>query len=141
MYRLLYSLVVLFASLYSTFAAPLPLEEGTAENLVERSSQTHKGRGTWFNVGRGNCGLEDTNVDPIVAISKTMYDQNNGGNCNQWIEIKYGGKNVYAKIRDSCQSCGYYDIDMSPATFKGLTSLATGQIEVSWSFMNKSWRP
>jgi len=139
MYRFLHSLVVLFATLYSTFAAPLPLEEGSAEKLMARSN--YKGRGTWFDVGLGNCGLEDTNSDPIVAISKTLYDQNNGGNCNQWIKINYGGKSVHAKIRDSCQSCGYYDLDMSPATFKGLSSLGTGQIEVSWNFMAKSWKP
>lgn len=33
--------------------------------------------------GLGNCGLEDVNTDPIVAISKTLYDDNNGDNCNQ----------------------------------------------------------
>ena len=32
-------------------------------------------------------------------------------------------------------------VDMSPTTFQGLASLGTGEIDISWHFMDRSWRP
>lgn len=32
-------------------------------------------------------------------------------------------------------------LDMSPALFKQFASLDTGEIEVTWNFMSKSWSP
>ena len=44
MSRFLYSLVVvLFASLYSAFAAPFPLKEGASVNLAARASNVYRG--------------------------------------------------------------------------------------------------
>jgi len=137
MYRFLFSLVVvLFASLYSAFAAPL--KDGLAGTLDEK---IHTGRGTWFHVGLGNCGLWNIDTNPMVAIAKGLYDSNDGGYCNQWVEINYNGRTVHAMVRDSCQSCGYGDLDMSPGTFEDLAALAVGEIDISWHFMDKSWRP
>ena len=31
--------------------------------------------------------------------------------------------------------------DMSPGTFEDLAALAIGEIDISWRFMDKSWRP
>jgi hypothetical protein len=42
------------------------------------------------------------------------------------------GHTVWAKTSDSCQSCGYDDIDLSPAAFKKLASLDAGVITASW---------
>ncbi|KAF5382338.1 hypothetical protein D9757_008458 [Collybiopsis confluens] len=39
--------------------------------------------GTWFRPGMGNCGQENNSNDPIVAIPKSLYDENNGSNCGQ----------------------------------------------------------
>jgi hypothetical protein len=77
--------------------------------------------------GLGNCGQQNVDTDPIVAISKQMYDQSNGGYCNQvgfsfaagvqshsilfqWVQITYNGKSVYAMVRDSCPGCAYNDL-------------------------------
>lgn len=40
-------------------------------------------QGTWFEPGLGNCGQVNTAIDPIIAIPKSLYDQNNGSNCGQ----------------------------------------------------------
>ncbi|KAF8630007.1 hypothetical protein AX15_003156 [Amanita polypyramis BW_CC] len=141
MYRSLLAFIVLFTTFSMTFAVPIPLQDDTTVGLEKRVA--HSGRGTWFHVGLGNCGDYDNDGEPIVAISKALYDQNNGSNCNQWMQIvnSSNGRKVYAKVRDSCPDCSYGDLDMSPSIFSSLASLSTGEIHVSWHFMGKSWRP
>ncbi|PFH53283.1 hypothetical protein AMATHDRAFT_137683 [Amanita thiersii Skay4041] len=104
---------------------------------------THVGRGTWFHTGKGNCGAWNNDGDLIVAIPKSLYDKNGGSNCDQWIEIVNvdNGRKVYAMTRDSCPSCGPDDLDMSPSTFQGLTSLDAGVVTVKWHFMQRGWSP
>ncbi|KAF8737898.1 hypothetical protein AX14_012269 [Amanita brunnescens Koide BX004] len=108
-------------------------------NLAARGA--YSGHGTWYNVGLGNCGQQNVDTDPIVAISKQLYDQNKASNCNQWVQISANGKSVYAMVRDSCPGCQLYDLDMSPKTFSGLADKSAGRIQISWQFMDKSWRP
>ncbi|KAH8093159.1 RlpA-like double-psi beta-barrel-protein domain-containing protein-containing protein [Cristinia sonorae] len=121
-------------------ASPVPVN-GTVNVLEKRI--THTGRGTWFNVGLGNCGQWNSNSDPIVAISKSLYDQNGGSNCGQWLTITNtaNGKTANGYVRDSCPSCGYNDIDLSPSLFQKLGSLDTGVLKVSWHFQAKGWKP
>ncbi|KAF8610026.1 hypothetical protein BDV93DRAFT_423707, partial [Ceratobasidium sp. AG-I] len=91
---------------------------------------THTGRGTWFHPGLGNCGSWDDDNAPIVAVSTAMYK--GGDNCNQWMKLTANGKSVYAKMRDSCPSCGYNDVDLSPKAFEALAPLDDGVVTVSW---------
>ncbi|KAJ6508510.1 RlpA-like double-psi beta-barrel-protein domain-containing protein-containing protein [Mycena sanguinolenta] len=143
--------IVLFFCIALAFAAP---QQGnaTVEELDKRI--THVGRGTWYNPsdGEGNCGYWDSDSSPVVAISLGRYDDNNGANCNQasslflrrvWIEITNtaNGKVAYGKTRDSCVSCGSSDLDMSPSLFKEISTLATGEITISWHFMAMGWSP
>jgi len=100
---------------------------------------THSGQGTWFTPGGGNCGFWDTSSNHIVALSMNRYGS--GGNCNQWVEIKYNGKTAYGKVRDSCEACGEYDLDMSPSLFSELASTSKGRIPISWHFMAQGWSP
>ncbi|KAF8171982.1 Non-catalytic module family EXPN protein [Mycena galopus ATCC 62051] len=136
------TIVFVFSCITLAFAASLP-RNATVEELDKRV--THVGRGTWYNpsAGEGNCGHWDSDSSPVVAISIERYDANNGGNCNQWIEITNtaNGKTAYGKTRDSCQSCGTSDLDMSPSLFKEISTLATGEITISWHFMNTGWSP
>lgn len=143
MYRVALFAFVLFASFFVTIASPV-LSPDTNTTMVDLEKRiTHVGRGTWFNVGLGNCGKWNKDSDAIVAISKRRYDANGGGNCDQWVVIvnTKNGKKAYGKTRDSCQSCGTEDLDMSPSLFKKLDSLSTGQIKISWHFMAKGWSP
>lgn len=50
------------------------------------------------------------------------------------LTISANGKSVQATLRDSCESCGYYDLDMSPAVFSELASLDVGELSISWHF-------
>ncbi|KAG2351699.1 RlpA-like double-psi beta-barrel-protein domain-containing protein-containing protein [Suillus spraguei] len=96
----------------------------TTSSLDKRT--THTGEGTWFEVGTGACGYTDTDR-----------------NCNQWIYITNtaNGQTAYGKTRDECESCGSGDLDMSPGLFEELSTLDTGEIPISWHFMNKDWSP
>lgn len=118
-----------FASLLSMVAA-VPVE---AEHLEARS-KTYQGRGTWFNVGLGNCGKENVDSDLIVALDTATYAS--GKHCDKYITIvdTKNGKKAKAMVRDSCPSCGVGSIDMSPALFKHFDSLDTGVISVKWWF-------
>ncbi|PPQ65145.1 hypothetical protein CVT24_011040 [Panaeolus cyanescens] len=134
----IFSFVLLFIF---SIAAPVPVEDGELVELEPR--KTRVGRGTWFHPGLGNCGKRDNDNSLILAMGKQFYDRNNGSNCDQYVEIvnTKNGKKAYGRLRDSCQSCRDQDIDMSPALFKKLAPLSTGVIQVSWKFMNKSWKP
>nr|GAT60102.1 predicted protein [Mycena chlorophos] len=120
-------------------ATPLPVP------LALERRVTHVGRGTWYNPSdnEGNCGYWDSDSSPVVAISLARYDANNGANCNQWIQITNtaNGKVAYGKTRDSCVSCDTSSLDMSPSLFEELAPLSTGEITISWHFMNADWSP
>ncbi|KAF7299603.1 hypothetical protein HMN09_00965700 [Mycena chlorophos] len=137
-------------------ATPLPVPQALERRV------THVGRGTWYDPSgsEGNCGYWDSDSSPVVAISLARYDANNGANCNQaslssspservsfprqqWIQITNtaNGKVAYGKTRDSCVSCDTSSLDMSPSLFEELAPLSTGEITISWHFMNADWSP
>ncbi|KAJ7288143.1 RlpA-like double-psi beta-barrel-protein domain-containing protein-containing protein [Mycena rebaudengoi] len=141
MSRIAIFFTLLFCGLVALAA---PLNEGNATVIEDLDKRiTHTGRGTWFNVGLGNCGYRDVDSSPIVAISKARYDSNGGANCNQWVRITNtaNGKWAYGKTRDSCESCDTSSLDMSPSLFKSISTLSTGQITISWHFMAAGWKP
>ncbi|KAJ3575674.1 hypothetical protein NP233_g951 [Leucocoprinus birnbaumii] len=107
MSRVLLLIVTIFTYLMITMAAPIP-EPVDLERRI-----THAGRGTWFHVGLGNCGQHNVDSDLIVAIPKSLYDQNSASNCNQWVKITNTatGKTAYGLTRDSCPSCGWGDLE------------------------------
>ncbi|KAF8158544.1 expansin family protein, partial [Crassisporium funariophilum] len=137
MSRLAFFVFALLASFFMTLASPVPVVNRELVDIEKRL--TRVGRGTWFYPGLGNCGKWNNQNDLILAIGKGLYDRNKGSNCDQWVEIvnPKNGKKAYGLTRDSCQSCGDNDIDMSPALFKLLEPLSTGRMTVSWHFMNK----
>ncbi|RDB15327.1 hypothetical protein Hypma_004772 [Hypsizygus marmoreus] len=145
MLRIAIFLFALFASVFVAFASPVLVPSDNANvTLVDLEKRiTHVGRGTWFNVGLGNCGKVNKDSDAIVAIAKSRYNANGGGNCDQWVEIvnTKNGKKAYGKTRDSCQSCKPEDLDLSPSLFKKLDALSVGQLKISWHFMAKGWSP
>jgi len=121
----------LLAFVTLTFASPAPIEHREIVDIEKRST----GRGTWYYPGLGNCGGYNSNTDLVLAISKSLYNQNNGGYCYQQVAITFNGVTVYGTTVDSCESCTDSDIDMSPSLFQELAPLSDGVIEVTWNFM------
>ncbi|KAF7767924.1 hypothetical protein Agabi119p4_7167 [Agaricus bisporus var. burnettii] len=127
----------------SALGAPAPTVD-TIDAVHLEKRITHTGRGTWFHVGLGNCGKWNKDSDYIVAISKDLYDNNKASNCDQYVEITNtdNGRTIHALTRDSCPSCGYYDLDLSPDAFKALAPLDQGVMKkMKWHFMNRNWHP
>ncbi|KIY45573.1 hypothetical protein FISHEDRAFT_49082 [Fistulina hepatica ATCC 64428] len=144
---MLFSHVAFWCTVFGLFitalAVPVP-QSGTVVSSTDLERRvTHTGRGTWYEVGLGNCGYTDTDADYVVAIAKARYDDNDGANCNQWIEIVNtdNGNTAYGQTRDSCQACGYDDLDMSPALFEEFGDLDTGVLPIEWHFKNMDWSP
>ncbi|KAF9049463.1 Non-catalytic module family EXPN protein [Hymenopellis radicata] len=135
MSRIVVAIVTFFLYLSVVDAVPIP-DDVDIEKRV-----SHEGRGTWYETGLGNCGWWNNDNDKIVAIAKSRYDAENGSNCGQWMQIvnKANGRSVMAKTVDSCESCGYDDIDMSPAAFNAISSQDVGLLTVDWHFMNKAY--
>jgi len=140
MHRLL-SVVMLFLAICTALALPLSPRMDTVVDIEKRI--THSGRGTWFHPGQGRCGGTQTDSSPIAAMATSFYDQNNGGNCGQWIQIENtaNGNTTWALMMDSCDGCGYHDLDVSPRIFSQVASLEDGVFHISWNFMPKGWQP
>ncbi|KAF5330275.1 hypothetical protein D9758_014457 [Tetrapyrgos nigripes] len=147
MSRFVFFVFTLFATLFSQWALAVPVSSTSSSSNstspVLEKRVDHHGRGTWFEVGLGNCGKWSVDSDKIVAIAKSRYDENNGANCGQWVSItdQKNGRHAYALILDSCQSCGRQDLDMSPSLFKQFEPLSIGELNIEWNFMPKGWHP
>lgn len=121
-----------------------PKEQPTAPKQEEQSSSkpsdSHTGELTYYDVGMGACGFDDSGKDEsenIVALSHLVMGTQSNGNpmCDQTITISAKGKTTTATVRDKCMGCAKEDIDVSKAAFKELFGdLGLGRTEVEWWF-------
>ncbi|THU78583.1 Non-catalytic module family EXPN protein [Dendrothele bispora CBS 962.96] len=126
-----FRILATLALVATTLAAPTSSNEtSTLEKRID-----HFGDATWFHVGQGNCGVFSVDSDKIVAIPKSLYDQNNGGNCFQWVRItdQRNGNVHWGQTLDSCPSC-VDGLDLSPSLFEEFGSLDVGRFPIVWSF-------
>jgi hypothetical protein len=111
----------------TTTAAPPPQSTQVSNAGGGASSDNahgtqHTGDLTYYALGMGACGWDDSGKDQtenIVAISYAVMGEQSNGNpmCGKTISISYGGKTITATIRDKCMGCAPDDIDgMSPLT-------------------------
>ncbi|KAJ7796190.1 hypothetical protein B0H14DRAFT_2531904 [Mycena olivaceomarginata] len=147
-------LLVLFFCIALAFASPVQRGNATVEALDKRITHVGRVRVASF-IFKSNCGYWDSDSSPVVAISKARYDANGGENCNQasrtpaftriiWIQITNtaNGKTAYGKTRDSCAILATpLRWICPPALFKEISTLATGEITISWHFMAAGWSP
>ncbi|CRK47217.1 hypothetical protein BN1723_016726, partial [Verticillium longisporum] len=96
-------------------------------------SDSHSGDLTYYDVGLGACGFDDTgkdNSDNIVALSHLLMGTQSNGNpmCGQTITVSANGKEVVCTVRDKCMGCEPEAIDVSKAAFLELFgSLTAGR--------------
>lgn len=94
---------------------------------------------TFFTVGLGACGFDDTGKDyaeNIVALSHLLMGTQSNGNpyCGRRITVSYGGKTAQAVVRDKCMGCAADNIDGSEKLFTEFQPLGTGRFGVQWWF-------
>ena len=124
-------------------AAPsAPASDNESRDDTAGSGGTSRsGELTYYTVGMGACGEDDTGADSsqnIVAISHLLMGTQSNGNpmCGQTITIKTAdGKSASATVKDKCMGCALEDIDVSEKVFLQLFgSLDGGRLPVTWSF-------
>lgn len=129
----------------TTKAAPAPPPQPKPEPVVEEETPSGGGSGrsgelTYYTVGLGACGEDDTgadNSDNIVALSHLLMGTQSNGNpmCGQSITVSANGKTASAIVKDKCMGCAQDDIDVSEKVFLQLfDSLEGGRLPVTWSF-------
>jgi hypothetical protein len=131
------------ASSTTSVEQPKPSASSGPSNGGGGGGSAYDGEITYYTVGLGACGEDDTNKDQeenIVALSHELMGTQSNGNpmCGQTIIITVNGKSVSATIRDKCMGCAKSDIDVSEKVYKELFggSLESGRRPVKWSFAN-----
>ncbi|GAC97735.1 expansin [Pseudozyma hubeiensis SY62] len=108
------------------------------------SSTPFTGRATFYNTGLGACGITNTDDQPIVAISRDLFEQYNpaSGNpnhnslCGKKVEITWNGKKVQAFATDECPGCEKNSLDCSPSVFERMDSKDKGVLDgITWRFV------
>ncbi|KAI1431273.1 hypothetical protein GGR50DRAFT_88362 [Xylaria sp. CBS 124048] len=112
-------------------------------------SEKYNGDITFYTMGIGACGYDDTGKDltaNLVAISESDWMARNPGTslglnepnhpwCDQTITISANGKTTTALVHDNCPGCSHGSIDVSEAVFEALFGgLGVGRSTANWSF-------
>lgn len=113
-----------------------------ASNSASDSSDgtTYTGDLTYYTLGLGACGIdnsgEDTTANIVAMNYEQMGDQSNGNPmCGKTITITANGNSAQAVIQDKCMGCAHGDIDVSEKVFLAIFGdLSVGRAEVTWSF-------
>ncbi|ORY65395.1 RlpA-like double-psi beta-barrel-protein domain-containing protein-containing protein, partial [Pseudomassariella vexata] len=125
-------------------AAPSAASSSSSSGDSSGGADVHSGDITYYTVGPGACGYDDSGADEtknIVAIAAddfgplTSLGVNQPANplCDQTITISANGKTTTATIRDKCPGCDLGSIDVSSKTFMELFgSLDGGREPVTW---------
>ncbi|ERT01643.1 expansin family protein [Sporothrix schenckii 1099-18] len=104
------------------------------------SGTTFTGDMTYYTVGMGSCGTDQTGEDlsqNIVAINVEQMGSQSNDNplCGKTITISANGNTATATIMDKCMGCAYGAIDVSEKVFTDIFgSLDAGRSPVTWWF-------
>lgn len=127
-------------------SAPAPSPSAAAGSSSSSGSSgsssggSHAGDGTYYDVGLGACGIDNSNSEYVCAISHELFDAVSTGNpnnnplCGKKLTATRNGKSVTVTVTDRCPGCSRDSIDFSPAAFNQLGSEAEGRIQIDWSW-------
>ncbi|KAL7929686.1 expansin-like protein [Trichoderma chlorosporum] len=108
-----------------TSAAPIEAEI--------RAASTYSGSLTWYNPGLGACGWTNNDNNPVVAVSRYIYDSESV--CDRKIRVTYKGQSEVLTVVDRCEGCAVNDLDLSPAAFRGVVGdLKVGRTDGTWEW-------
>ncbi|KAI1278572.1 RlpA-like double-psi beta-barrel-protein domain-containing protein-containing protein [Xylaria sp. FL0933] len=114
---------------------------GTEIDTTIEARDTKHGDLTYYKPGLGACGTFNTGDDPIVAISHIIFDPKTpGGNpnnnplCGRKIKIHRNEKTITVTVRDRCEGCAKFDLDVPKKQFAKLAKPAAGRVKMSWNW-------
>lgn len=97
--------------------------------------ETFTGRGTFYFQGgaAGSCGDYNPDSALIVALN---YPQKPAEHCGDYVLITNtaNGKQVKAKVADTCPGCGDGDLDLSTGAYDLIGARDTGVLPLKWSW-------
>jgi len=104
------------------------------------SSQTFKGKGTYFTPNAGACGWSNNDNDLIAALNRPQYGNINKVSpaCGKMASVTGPLGTIQVKIADACPECKLGSLDLSPAAFKLIGKPTDGIIPITWQFINYS---
>ncbi|KAI8384341.1 RlpA-like double-psi beta-barrel-protein domain-containing protein-containing protein [Radiomyces spectabilis] len=107
-----------------------------AAPILEKRS--FSGDGTFYTVGMGSCGTDDSNEDMVAALNAPQMgsssNPNNNPNCGRKARVKGPKGSVTVKIVDTCPPCKKGDLDLSPAAFAKIADMSEGRVSISWNW-------
>ncbi|KAI9310275.1 RlpA-like double-psi beta-barrel-protein domain-containing protein-containing protein [Dichotomocladium elegans] len=115
-------------------------EKEAAEKSHSGGGAKFSGDGTFYNTGLGSCGITNTDDDFIAALNSAQ--MNNGPNpnnnpiCGRKVRINGPKGSVTVAITDTCPTCAFGDIDLSPAAFAEIADFAAGRVPIDWVWIN-----
>jgi len=132
--------LVLAAGFASAVAPHSPARRSSRHNALQPFQKRASGQFTFFAVGMGACGKQNSDDDFIVALNTPSWA--GGSHCFDTITITVNGKTTQAQIVDRCVSCGSEDLDFSPGLFHyfGGTE-AQGVLHGSWHYGGEEPKP
>ncbi|KAI1762627.1 hypothetical protein GGR53DRAFT_500974 [Hypoxylon sp. FL1150] len=132
----------------SSAASSTASSSGSTSSDGIQYATEYSGQITYYNVGLGACGYDDTGKDDttnIVAIPEGFWDAISTATsygidqpahplCDKTITITApDGTTAKATIRDRCAGCSGHAIDVTPHTFSSLFgSLTAGRLDCTW---------
>jgi hypothetical protein len=128
------------AVVQTTTTTPAAAATTTASSGSGGSGSTFSGDMTWYNLGLGSCGIDDSGLDTttnIVAIASDVMGAASNGNpmCGKTITVSANGKTATALVHDKCPGCNGHSIDASEALFIEIFGdTGVGRGTVSWWF-------
>ncbi|KAK0245006.1 hypothetical protein EDD85DRAFT_782976 [Armillaria nabsnona] len=136
----------------------------TSTIAVEPLDGEHTGDGTFYTPGLGACGQNNTETDPIAAVSYLLFDYfpldrplnvmlsgsttsnpNINPICGKKLVAHYTDPQTQQQttsqeitIKDRCAGCDIrWSVDFSPSVFSTLASQTLGRINITWSFVDQ----
>ncbi|KHN96614.1 riboflavin aldehyde-forming enzyme [Metarhizium album ARSEF 1941] len=119
---------------------PKPPSSSAPSSGTGGQGEEHTGDMTYYAVGMGSCGFDDSgkdNSENIVAVSHLLMGTQSNGNpmCGRKVTVVANGESVTGVVRDKCMGCDINNIDVSEKMFKKLyKSLDGGRVTVKWFF-------
>jgi len=109
-------------------------------NSLQTFQKRASGQFTFFAVGLGACGKQNTADDFVVALNTPSWD--GGSHCFDTITITINGQTAPAQIVDRCVSCGPGDLDFSLGLFHHFGGTeAQGVMHGTWNYGGEETKP
>lgn len=151
---LLAALLILIIGLAAGLSAKKSNSGTSFKNLpLPSNSATFTGDLTYYAPGLGACGWDNTDADPIVAVSHILFDaagstSSNGGNSNnnplcgrklrarRYDSSKGQSVSIDLTVVDRCTGCQPTDLDTTITVFAGMADVDQGRVDVTWAWLD-----